>query len=75
MTNFSTSIELANLGYTALGLFGSIGACVILYYACATYHDWKYRAGKRGPPFDHNDARGVGILSIPILLIGALFEL
>jgi len=60
---------------SVLSLGALLGFVVIVVYAAEGWHNGEHSKGNRGAPFDHNDARGLSILMIPVslmILLGCL---
>jgi len=54
---------------SVLSLGALLGFVVIVVYAVEGWHNGEHSKGNRGAPFDHNDARGLSILMIPVSLM------
>ena len=60
---------------SVLSLGALLGFVVIVVYAVEGWHTEEHSKGNRGAQFDHNDARGLSILMIPVslmILLGCL---
>ena len=54
---------------SVMTLIALVGFFCVAFYGCEAWHDTQHGKGKRGAQFDHNDARGLGLLMIPVTLI------
>ena len=54
---------------SVMSLIALVGFFFVVLYGSEARHNGQYRKGKRGAQFDHNDARGLGLLMIPITLM------
>jgi len=50
-------------------LIALVGFFFVVLYGSEVRHNGQYRKGKRGAQFDHNNARRIGLLLIPITLL------
>jgi hypothetical protein len=54
---------------SVMSLIALVGFFCVAFYGCEAWHNTQHGKGKRGAQFDHNDARGLGLLMIPITLM------
>ena len=54
---------------SVMSLIALVGFFFVVLYGSEARHNGQYRKGKRGAQFDHNNARGVGLLMIPVTLL------
>ena len=54
---------------SVLSLGALIGFLVVVVYAAEGWHNGEHSKGNRGAQFDHNDARGLSLLMIPVSLM------
>ena len=57
------------LSSSVMSLIALVGFFSVTFYGCETRHNTQQSKGKRGAEFDHTDARGLGLLMIPITLM------
>ena len=57
------------LSSSVMSLIVLVGFFCVAFYGCEGWHNTQHSKGKRGAQFDHNDARGLGLLMIPITLM------
>jgi len=50
-------------------LIALVGFFFVVLYGSEVWHNGQYRKGNRGAQFDHNNARGIGLLMIPVTLL------
>ena len=57
------------LSSSVMSLIVLVGFFCVAFYGCEGWHNTQHGKGKRGAQFDHNDARGLGLLMIPVTLM------
>jgi len=54
---------------SVMSLIALVGFFFVVLYGSEARHNRRHHKGKRGAQFDHNNARGVGLLMIPVTLL------
>ena len=54
---------------SVMSLIALVGVFCVVLFGGEAWHNGQHYKGKRGAQFDHNDARGLGLLMIPVTLM------